>query len=118
MSFVAVVTVVLLHVMPVRVTPIHVPEAEGGPMRGWVASVDLDHPLIEVRVVRGGADPDGDGMWQTRLMNVARIAEREDALLAVNGDFFSAAPQTVLGRQIKYAPGAPARVIGWAMTDG
>ncbi len=83
--------------------------------------IDLsDHQPI-IRISRGGADPDGDGPWQTTLMPASKVAEREDFDIAINGDFFSlksgkdaegAAAQKV------FEHGIPAVVTGPAMTDG
>jgi hypothetical protein len=59
------------------------------PQRIYVAKIDLSNPLVQVRVSRGGADPDGDGEWTTTLMRPTKIAEREGFDVVVNGDFFS-----------------------------
>jgi len=58
------------------------------PNRLFVAEVDLTRPGLEVRVARGGPDPDGPGPWQTVLLQPTRIAAREQFDLVVNGDFF------------------------------
>ena len=60
------------------------------PTRLFVAEIDLTNPRIQLRVSRGGADPDGDGRWETTLMRPTKIAEREKYDLVVNGDFFKA----------------------------
>jgi exopolysaccharide biosynthesis protein len=83
--------------------------------------VDLSDHKPVVRVSRSGADPDGDGPWQTTLMPVRGVADREEFDIAINGDFFSvksgkdaegAAAQKV------FQHGIPAVVTGPAMTDG
>jgi hypothetical protein len=89
------------------------------------ANVDLAEPRVSLHVSAGGADPDGDGKWQTTLMPPTRIAQREGFELTVNGDFF-----TVKKEEAK-APGAAAAappagyvadqwaaVAGPAATDG
>ena len=38
------------------------------PTRLFVAEIDLTNPNIRLRVSPGGPDPDGDGPWQTTLM--------------------------------------------------
>src|SRR5687768_9001281 len=45
------------------------------PQKIYVAAIDLSNPNVRVRVARGGADPDGDGKWQTTLMRPSAIAE-------------------------------------------
>ena len=60
------------------------------PTHLFVAEIDLTNPRIQLRVSRGGADPDGDGRWETTLMRPTKIAEREKYDLVVNGDFFKA----------------------------
>ena len=87
--------------------------------RVWVARVDLRDAKIDVRVARGGADPDGDGPWQTTLLPLSQIAEREHFDLAVNGDFFSArTTNDAEGAQSGYVEGKWASATGPAATDG
>ena len=87
--------------------------------RVWVARVDLLDADVEVRVTPGGADPDGDGPWQTTLQPLSTIAARERFEVAINGDFFSAR-QTVdaEGAQSGYVEGKWASALGPAVTDG
>src|SRR6188474_2640393 len=59
------------------------------PQRIYIARIDMTSPLVQVRVSRGGPDPDGEGQWTTTLMRPTKIAEREGFDLVVNGDFFS-----------------------------
>ena len=54
----------------------------------FVAEIDLTHPKVRLRVSPGGPDPDGDGPWQTTLMQPTKIAARDGFALVVNGDFF------------------------------
>jgi exopolysaccharide biosynthesis protein len=80
------------------------------------AVVDLSDRRVSVQVSRGGADPDGEGPWQTTLMPPTEVARREGFELAVNGDFFS-------GRKVEGAPagfhaGQWASVQGPAATNG
>jgi len=60
------------------------------PTRMFVAVIDLKNPKVHLRVVAGGADPDGSGKWETTLMTPTEIAAREHFDLVVNGDFFAA----------------------------
>ena len=97
-------------------------EAKTNPsQRIYEAFVDLTQPGTVVRVARGGADPDGDGPWQTTLMQPTKIADREKFDVVINGDFFEhfqgkdAEGQAALS-QFKVA--TMARVTGIAETDG
>ena len=87
--------------------------------RVFVARVDLRACDVDVRVSRGGADPDGDGPWQTTLLPLSQIAQREHFELAINGDFFSARETAdVEGKNSGYLAGKWASVSGPAATDG
>jgi exopolysaccharide biosynthesis protein len=89
-------------------------------VRMFVVTVDLNDPDVELRVVPGGPDPDGEGPFQTQLLTVEEIARRDGFDIAINGDFF--ATETVVdpetGKKKGYFTGQSARVIGPAMTDG
>jgi hypothetical protein len=81
--------------------------------------IDLSDHQPLVRVCPGGDDPDGKGKWQTTLMSVRQVAQREDFDIAINGDFFSARNTIdIEGRASAYFPGVWALVVGPAMTDG
>src|SRR3954447_4792260 len=54
----------------------------------YVVTIDLADPHVKVRLTPAGADPDGDGEWQTTLQPVRAIAEREKFAVAVNASFF------------------------------
>ena len=69
---------------------IHFETRTNPPTHFFVAVVDLKNPKLHLRVSRGGPDPDGDGKWQTTLMEPTKIAEREHFDFVVNGDFFIA----------------------------
>ena len=89
------------------------------PMQVHAVTVDLTHPGVSIRVVPGGADPDGKGPWQTTLLPVRTIAEREGFDIAINGGFFGVKQQARLfGHTIKYPLNAWANCTGRAMTDG
>jgi exopolysaccharide biosynthesis protein len=91
------------------------------PQRVYEAVVDLTQAGIVVRVARGGPDPDGDGPWQTTLMQPTKIADREKFDVVINGDFFShfrgkdAEGQAALSQ---FKASTMARVTGVAETDG
>ena len=91
------------------------------PQRIYEAVVDLTQAGTAVRVARGGADPDGDGPWQTTLMPPTKIADREKFDVVINGDFFlhfqgkDAEGRAALS-QFKAA--TMAKVTGVAETDG
>lgn len=100
--------------LPVRV----VAETRDEPaMKLWVVQIDLTDPRVAVRIVPGGPDPDGDGPWQTTLMPVSRIAQREQFDLAVNASFFSV-DKTGEYAGKGYTEDQPAAVNGRTVTDG
>jgi hypothetical protein len=80
--------------------------------------IDLTDPRVRVRVCRD-EDPDGPGPWQTQLRTVRETAEANNLYCAINAHYFAAKESRQLfGRDIPYFPGNPARVWGWAMSDG
>ena len=84
-----------------------------------IARANLNSPDVEVRVAAGGADPDGDGPWQTTLQPLSVIAAREHFEVAVNGDFFVArSTADAEGAQSGYVEGKWATAVGPAATDG
>jgi len=89
------------------------------PNRLFIAIVDLDDPMVSVRVAPGGPDPDVPGAWQTTLMPPTRIAEREAFDLVVNGDFFTArGVKDAEGTNSQFRGNLWASVLGPAATDG
>ena len=89
------------------------------PTRLFIAEVDLTNPQVQLRVSRGGADPDGAGEWQTTLMQPTKIAAREKFDLVVNGDFFKArGVKDAEGTNSAYRASIWALVEGPAVTDG
>ncbi|MBC7783481.1 MAG: phosphodiester glycosidase family protein [Burkholderiales bacterium] len=94
-------------------------ERQPPPMHIHVITVDLTDPRVRVRVCPGGADPDGDGPWQTTLRSVRENAEANNLSCAVNGNFFGCKEaKQFAGRTIPYFNGNWSRVTGWAMSDG
>jgi exopolysaccharide biosynthesis protein len=92
---------------------IHSETQTNPPERFWVANVDLKNPKLKLRVSRGGADPDGNGKWQTTLMEPTKIADREKFDLVINGDFF-------IAKGVNDGEGTNSmfRAKQWAMTEG
>jgi exopolysaccharide biosynthesis protein len=91
------------------------------PQQIYMTAIDLTDPKVEVRVSRGGADPDGDGKWQTTLMRPTKIADREGFDVVINGDFFShlSGKDAEGAAALKeFKSGIPATVTGFAETDG
>jgi exopolysaccharide biosynthesis protein len=89
------------------------------PLRFYVVIVDLTDPRIHLKVSRGGSDPHLTAPWETTLLPVSRMAQRDGLSVAVNGNFF--APKDaleILGRRVPYFVGNWARACGWAMSDG
>ena len=91
-----------------------------GPVRGFVARIDLTDPNVEVRVVPATpGDPDGDGPCVMKLDEVESIARRNHFDLAVNASFFNApASREVMGKDVHYFVGNPAFPLGWIVSDG
>jgi exopolysaccharide biosynthesis protein len=80
---------------------------------------DLTNPKVHVRVSAGGADPDGDGPWQTTLMVPTEVAAREHFDVCVNASFFSARnTKDAEGAKSGYVEGKWASAVGAGMTDG
>ena len=100
------------------VTVRHVVRADP-PTSMFVVAVDLSDRRASLHVAMAGADPDGDGPYQTTLQPVSEIAARERFAVAVNGDFFAAAgvPDGP-GRHAGFARGKPASAVGPTVCDG
>ncbi|HEX3358171.1 MAG TPA: phosphodiester glycosidase family protein [Tepidisphaeraceae bacterium] len=89
------------------------------PLHLHVVTVDLSDPRVELKVARAGADPDGDGPWQTTLQTVRTIATRDKLDVAVNGNYFIGKDaMNVLGQKVPYFTGNWAMANGLAMSDG
>lgn len=89
------------------------------PQKLFVARIDLKNPRVHLRVARGGADPDGEGPWETTLLQPTRIAVREHFDLVVNGDFFLANNvKDAEGKKAGYRAGQWGATVGAAVTDG
>ncbi|TAK92966.1 MAG: phosphodiester glycosidase family protein [Verrucomicrobia bacterium] len=89
------------------------------PTRLFIAEIDLTNPEVRLRVSPAGTDPDGDGHWQTTLMQPTRIAAREGFDLVVNGDFFHArGVKDAEGTNSTYHADVWAEVLGPAMSEG
>lgn len=89
------------------------------PQRIFIAKIDLTSPQVQVRVVPGGDDPDGQGPWQTTLLPTSEIARRENFDLAVNASFFSVREETDEdGKKLGYRRGVWASAVGRTVTDG
>jgi hypothetical protein len=94
-------------------------ERTSPPQRIHVVLVDLTNPRVEVRVCRGGADPDGDGPWETTLATVPEIAKRENLIAAINGSMFGCKDaHDIAGIRDPYFTGNWAQAEGRTMSDG
>lgn len=92
---------------------IHAETRTNPPTRLFVAEVDLKNPKLHLRVSRGGPDPDGNGKWQTTLMQPTKIAEREKFDLVINGDFYKAK-----GVNDGEGTNSHFRAAQWALVEG
>lgn len=110
------------EVAPAKISPVAAVRFEqraAEKQRIFVARVALADAKVDVRVSRGGADPDGEGPWQTMLQPLSTIAAREHFDLAINGDFFSARETAdVEGAASGFVEGKWALAVGPAVTDG
>jgi exopolysaccharide biosynthesis protein len=102
---------------PIRIEPIARQTADG-PVRAWVARVDLADPRVSF-VVTGPVDPrTGEPAGtEARLVPTDVWAEREGVDLAVNGGFFArldAVAETAAG----WTDGQPVDVVGLSRSDG
>jgi exopolysaccharide biosynthesis protein len=91
------------------------------PQKIYVAAIDLTDPNVHVRVSRGGPDPDGEGPWETTLMQPTKVADREHFDVVINGDFFehlSGKDAEGAAALKEFKNGTPATVRGPATTDG
>jgi exopolysaccharide biosynthesis protein len=98
---------------------IHSETRTNPPTRLYVAEIDLTNPRLHLHVTPGGPDPDGDGKWETTLMEPTKIAVREHFDFVINGDFFDArSVKDAEGTNSGYHTGQWALTVGPAMTDG
>jgi hypothetical protein len=89
------------------------------PRKIFVANIDLTSPDVQIRVSRGGEDPDGAGEWETILLPPSKIANREKFDVVINGDFFGAQnTKDAEGKASGFVEGKWAKVLGPAVTDG
>ncbi|MEM7681318.1 MAG: phosphodiester glycosidase family protein [Planctomycetota bacterium] len=86
---------------------------DAGPLRGWIARIDLSAPGLDV-VVTGphNGKPVSDA-HETTLVTVEKWARKADVALAINTNFFQ-----WLEPKVPHGHGGPAGVIGWLVTDG
>jgi len=98
---------------------IHSETRTNPPTRLYVAEIDLTNPRLHLHVAPGGPDPDGDGKWETTLMEPTKIATRDKFDFVINGDFFDArSVKDAEGTNSGYRAGQWASTVGPAMTDG
>ncbi len=57
---------------------IHSETRTNPPTRLYIAEIDLTNPRLHLHVAPGGPDPDGEGKWETTLMEPTKIAAREN----------------------------------------
>ncbi len=89
------------------------------PLKYFVVSVNLDDPRVHLKVLRGSGVAIPALPWETTLMPVSKMAERDGVSIAVNGNLFMAREGPwIFGRRVPYFSGNSALVCGWAMSDG
>jgi hypothetical protein len=87
------------------------------PQRLYRLYIDLTNPAIHLRVCPGSTSPPGD--WETALLPVSKIAQREHLDIAINGSLFSPKyVREIFGTRLPYFVDNPARELGWTVSDG
>jgi hypothetical protein len=89
------------------------------PMHLHAIIVDLTDPAVHLRTCLGGSDAKMARPWETTLMPVSAMAQRDGLFAAVNGNYFI--PKSFVwlwGRKFYYSAGNWARSCGWAMANG
>ena len=87
-----------------------------------IITIDLQNPSLSLRVVPSNDPPKDAGRWQTTLLPVAAVADREKFVAAVNGDFFESETaktddlSALAGARV--SGGAAGGAMGSAVTDG
>lgn len=102
-----------LHTPPFSVTPLTLESADGQPIRGWWAEVDLSWPGLEVVVTgqrddAGAEPPDTEADAEATLTPTDRWAQQQGVALAINANYFS----------VLDGPGGGADVLGLSVSDG
>ena len=76
------------------------------PLKYFVVSVNLDDPRVHLKVMRGSGTAHLTAPWETTLMPVSQMAERDGVSVAVNGNLFMARQGPwIFGRRVPYFPG-------------
>jgi exopolysaccharide biosynthesis protein len=84
-----------------------------------ICTIDLTNPAIHIKVSHGGVDPKISPPWETTLMPVSKMAERDGLVVAVNANFFGGKETIpIMGKNVPYFTGNWARCCGFAMSDG
>jgi exopolysaccharide biosynthesis protein len=89
------------------------------PLHLHIVTVDLTDPAVHIKVAKGGVDPNLAAPWETTLIPVSAMAQRDGLSVAVNGSFFEPKDfKMIFGRRVGYFPGNWARACGYSMSDG
>lgn len=89
------------------------------PLHIHIAVVDLRDPQVRVKVSMGTKPVDIKPPWESTLLTVGAMAERDGLDLAVNGNIFTGKNnRKILGRDYPYFTGNWAQCIGYVMSDG
>jgi exopolysaccharide biosynthesis protein len=89
------------------------------PLKYFVVTVDLGDPRVHLKVMRGSGESHLTRPWETTLMPVSQMAERDGVSIAVNGNLFMAKTGPwIFGRRVPYFLGNTALACGWAMSGG
>lgn len=108
---------------PVVLESVEVP-TPAGPARGYVATVNLADPRVQVVVTRALPQAEREGGAEAVLRPVDVFAREVNATVAVNANFFAKLKAQALDPKIKnqdhvpFAPGERADVLGLSVSDG
>jgi exopolysaccharide biosynthesis protein len=92
---------------------------ETPPNRYYIVTIDLTNPRVHIKVSRGGDDQKVTPPWETTLLPVSDMAQRDGLAVAINGNFFaSKSYELIFGRKVPYFVGNWTRACGYAMNDG
>lgn len=91
-----------------------------GPLAGVVATIDLTHPHVQLKVVLSDdRDPDGDGPCVGQLDVASNAARKNDFVVTLNASFFGAPlVREMDGQKVRYFVGNCTMPVGWHVSNG
>lgn len=108
---------------PVVVESVEMP-TPAGPARGFVATINLADPRVQVLVTRALPEAEREGVAEAVLRPVDVFAREVNATVAINANYFAKLKAQALDPKIKnedhvpFARGERADVLGLSVSDG